>query len=110
MTTRKPWMPWHEGVYCRSCNFDLRATEDDRCPECGTEFDVTDVDSYRHWPVRGRTWVLSYLCAVPLGMAVTAVLHGVDHLLVTAIGSLLYAIIIMPLIVFGYARRRISRS
>ena len=110
MGNRKPWLPWSEGIYCRSCNFDLRATDDERCPECGTEFDVTDVDSYRHWPIRGRNWVLSYLCAVPLGIAFAVVRHGIDHLVLTAIGGLLYALLVMPLIVLVYARRRMSRT
>ena len=110
MPNRKPWLPWPEGIYCRTCNFDLRATDADRCPECGTEFDVTDIASYRHWPVRGRNWLLSYLCAVPLSIALAVVLLGIDRPVLTAIGGLLYALVAMPLIVLVYARRRMSRT
>lgn len=34
-------------MFCRSCNYDLRAVTLNRCPECGTSFDPRDTLSYR---------------------------------------------------------------
>ncbi len=34
-------------MFCRSCNYDLRAVPVDRCPECGTTFDPRDALTYR---------------------------------------------------------------
>ena len=33
-------------VRCRKCEYDLRDLPESRCPECGTEFDLTDPSTY----------------------------------------------------------------
>lgn len=39
-----------EPIYCRRCQYDLRATTADRCPECGTRYDPADDDTFLRSP------------------------------------------------------------
>lgn len=104
---RTPWLPWCAPMFCRRCNYDLRSWEQNRCPECGTEFDPADIDSFRHWPIRARTWMLSYLLSLPLGWLLATASHGIDWLSL-AIGGPLLAIPFAPVLVLLFARRRMS--
>ena len=45
----------HNARYCLKCSYDLRSLRDNRCPECGADFDPSDPTTFRRRP-RGARW------------------------------------------------------
>ena len=43
-------------MYCKDCQYDLRSTTEQRCPECGRAFDPEDAKSFQPEAVRRRAW------------------------------------------------------
>jgi len=58
--------------YCRQCLYDLAGLPENRCPECGTEFDPTDRASY----LQSKRWV-----AWPRALKWTATVLGILFLI-----------------------------
>jgi hypothetical protein len=60
-------------VRCLSCNYDLRNLPDNRCPECGREFDPNDASTFLD-PVsrRKRLWIEALIvCALTYVLLLT---------------------------------------
>jgi len=48
-------------MYCRACKYDLRGQVEFRCPECGTEFDPTDSQTWLLEIPSTKSRILGYL-------------------------------------------------
>ncbi len=44
------------GIFCNSCDYDLKALPTGRCPECGRDFDPLQPATFATSPSRGATW------------------------------------------------------
>jgi hypothetical protein len=66
----RPFALYNDRVRCLSCQYDLRDLPENRCPECGREFDPSDPTTFGPLhPVRAMTWwgfclTSALICAV----------------------------------------------
>ena len=74
------------GIFCRTCEYDLQALAENRCPECGREFDPGERRSYdlkpRRRALRRWAWGLSLLALLALvaaGGTMGWLYRGWDH-------------------------------
>ncbi len=75
-----------DGIFCRSCGYDLRSLSEHRCPECGREFDPGEKQTYDLKPRRTalsrwiwRIGILSLLTLIAGGSLITWTWRGWDH-------------------------------
>jgi hypothetical protein len=70
-------------MYCLSCGYMLVRLPGNRCPECGREFDPTDVRTFRRYLTRQhrRTLVLLAYWLAAAGLAITCLLASALGLL-----------------------------
>src|SRR5438309_8827061 len=61
--------------YCLTCDYDLRMSVHDRCPECGRSFDPADNRSFAarprsqfEWVAKWLSWLALFICLVGLMM------------------------------------------
>ena len=73
-------------MFCRSCNYDLRAVPVNRCPECGTTFDPRDALTYRK---TRRSLVLAGSATLLIWLLLTAPFFAFAGLLGVILGALL---------------------
>lgn len=71
------------GIFCRSCGYDLRSLSENRCPECGREFDPGEKRTYDLKPRRSaltrwiwRIGILSLLTLIAAGCLITWTWRG----------------------------------
>jgi hypothetical protein len=62
-------------VRCPSCKYDLRNLSENRCPECGREFDPNDPLSlgFRDPESASRFWTVSLILVIVLVVAIIVV-------------------------------------
>jgi hypothetical protein len=77
--------PSRPTMWCRKCGYPLDGLSENRCPECGREFDPDNKRSYLSWPFRvGRTFstaaAFSFVFAVLTAMLWVRSYYVVDHL------------------------------
>ncbi len=92
---------YHDGMEmrCRKCGYDLRGLDEHRCPECATDFDPEDSDSYLKSPESGRRRALHVvigviLFAIPVVVMTDATIEAVPD-------SLRFILWISPVIIVG---------
>lgn len=74
------------GIFCRSCGYDLRSLSENRCPECGREFDPGERRSYDLKPRRTalsrwiwRIGILTLLTLFAAAGLITQTWRGWNH-------------------------------
>lgn len=74
------------GIFCRSCGYDLRSLTQNRCPECGRDFDPGQRRTYDLKPRRraltrwiGRIALLTVLALATVAGLIAYTWHGYHH-------------------------------
>jgi hypothetical protein len=75
-----------DGIFCRSCGYDLRSLSKNRCPECGREFDPGERRTYDLKPRRTtltrwiwRISIVTFLTLITAAALITQTWRGWNH-------------------------------
>ncbi|MCP4591432.1 MAG: hypothetical protein GY842_11855 [bacterium] len=79
------------GFRCRTCGYDLQGQKDPRCPECGAEFDMAELDIHRNQPeprlnARALVW-RRWAIAILIGLSTLALIGGILFLKASSTGA-----------------------
>ena len=56
----------HSEMRCKKCGYDLRGQEENRCPECDTEFHPDDPTTFLTASVSGRRYIMRVVIGIIL--------------------------------------------
>lgn len=84
---------------CRKCGYDLRGQEEDRCPECETEFRPDDPTTYLTTPVSGRRYIMHVVVGIILFVIPLLLVN--DDLVKAIPPTLRFVFIVSPIMMVG---------